>query len=371
MHTREVPRQQWVPWSFSLPQVGYTTRVEQGSPKDVDMSAEPPNGGASSGAVSEPGGPADESVGVETLPDGSVSIPILEEELVVRKRRVVRERILVRKRIEMEEERVEVELALERLDVEADEGLLDEDEGASTERREQGASRAAVRALLTVDDIPTLRNIPVIAADGVELGRVGDAFYDEGDRRLRLVGVASDPVGLRRLLVPLDGAVLADDGLRVRYTKPELERLPNAPEDLIRAEQSAREPIEPERSAGAALVRHEEELQVGKRVRELGAVRARKRIETQSASELVGRAIEHFEDVEHLPPNEDDSAEIETLPDGSVSIPILEEQLVVTKRPVVRERVLIRKHAQSERYRIEAKLRREQIDVDEHNVRHG
>ena len=38
---------------------------------------------------------------------------------------------------------------------------------------------------------------------------------------------------------------------------------------------------------------------------------------------------------------------------------------------VVRERVLIRKNAQSERYRIEATLRREQIDVDEHNVRHG
>jgi len=42
-----------------------------------------------------------------------------------------------------------------------------------------------------------------------------------------------------------------------------------------------------------------------------------------------------------------DSGEIEYLDDGSVSIPIIDEELVVYKRLVVRERVIVRKDAKS------------------------
>ncbi len=52
------------------------------------------------------------------------------------------------------------------------------------------------------------------------------------------------------------------------------------------------------------------------------------------------------------------------LPDGSVSIPILEEELVVTKRTVVRERILIRKRTVTEHQRVEAELRRERVELD-------
>ena len=112
------------------------------------------------------------------------------------------------------------------------------------------------------------------------------------------------------------------------------------------------------------LVRHEEELEVGKDVREVGAVRARKTVEARSVTETVPRQTEHFEDVERLPPAEHDSGEVETLPDGSVSIPILEEELVVTKRVVVRERVLIRKRTEIEHERVQAELRKERLEID-------
>jgi uncharacterized protein (TIGR02271 family) len=59
-----------------------------------------------------------------------------------------------------------------------------------------------------------------------------------------------------------------------------------------------------------------------------------------------------------------DSGEVETLPDGSISIPVFEEQLVVEKRLVVRERVIIRKHRVTEEHRIEAELRRERVDIE-------
>ena len=112
------------------------------------------------------------------------------------------------------------------------------------------------------------------------------------------------------------------------------------------------------------LVRHEERLSLGRREEERGAVRARKRVETRRVEEAVPRRVERLREPERTGPNEEDSGEIETLPDGSLSIPLLEEELVITKRTVVRERVIIRKESEIEDERIEAELRRERIELE-------
>jgi uncharacterized protein (TIGR02271 family) len=65
-----------------------------------------------------------------------------------------------------------------------------------------------------------------------------------------------------------------------------------------------------------------------------------------------------------VPVGEGDSGEIETLPDGSLSIPLYEEELVVSKRTVLRERVIIRKELAARTERVEAELRREQVELD-------
>ena len=116
--------------------------------------------------------------------------------------------------------------------------------------------------------------------------------------------------------------------------------------------------------AGAAsVVRSEEQLEVGTAAFEAGAVHAKKRVETERVEEIVPREVEDA-DVERVGPGESDSGEIETLPDGSVSIPILEEELVVTKRTVVRERIVIRKRTRTEEQRVEAELRKERVEVE-------
>lgn len=61
---------------------------------------------------------------------------------------------------------------------------------------------------------------------------------------------------------------------------------------------------------------------------------------------------------------ENDSGEIEVLPDGSVSIPLFEEGLVVTRRQVLRERVVIRKEPVTGWETVDVKLRREHIAFD-------
>jgi uncharacterized protein (TIGR02271 family) len=117
----------------------------------------------------------------------------------------------------------------------------------------------------------------------------------------------------------------------------------------------------------ASVVRSEEELGLEAVEREQGAARARKWVETERASEHVPRSVEHFEEVERIAPNDEDSGEIETLPDGSVSIPILEEELVIEKRTIVRERLIIRKRTETRHEHVETMLRKERvaIDVDE------
>lgn len=114
---------------------------------------------------------------------------------------------------------------------------------------------------------------------------------------------------------------------------------------------------------GPSVVRHEEELRIGVLSQEAGTVRARKVVETERAWEDVGRGVEHAE-FERAEPSGIDSGEIETLPDGSVSIPLFEEELVISKRLVVRERIIIRKRTVTERQRVEADLRRERVEID-------
>ena len=59
-----------------------------------------------------------------------------------------------------------------------------------------------------------------------------------------------------------------------------------------------------------------------------------------------------------------DSGEVETLPDGAISVPIIEEELVITKRLVVKERIIIRKGTVVENRRVEAHLRKERLVVE-------
>lgn len=160
---------------------------------------------------------------IHTLDDGSVVVPVLEEELVVTKRRRVRERVVVRRRTETRPERVRETLLRETVDVDADGDVVFDGERARPADGVMPDTEVPLRGLLTVDDIPTLRNVPVLAPDGEQLGHVGDVEYDEATRRIHTVGVSGGLLGLRRVDVPAEGAVLAADGLHVTATRAELE----------------------------------------------------------------------------------------------------------------------------------------------------
>ena len=117
------------------------------------------------------------------------------------------------------------------------------------------------------------------------------------------------------------------------------------------------------RDEEASVVRHEDELELATQEYEAGSVRARKRVETDQVERVEPRSVE-YGDFERAPASDGDSGEIETLEDGSISIPLFEERLVVSKELFVRERVILRKRTVTEQHRIEAELRKEQIAVE-------
>ena len=113
----------------------------------------------------------------------------------------------------------------------------------------------------------------------------------------------------------------------------------------------------------AEVVRREEEVVLGRVERDVGDVRMRKVVEERPFEDVVPRGIEHA-DFERVPADPEDAGDVRQLPDGSVSIPVFEEQLVVEKRVIVRERVLVRKRVESVPQQIRADLRREVVEVD-------
>lgn len=113
------------------------------------------------------------------------------------------------------------------------------------------------------------------------------------------------------------------------------------------------------------VVLSEEQLRTATETEQVGSARAVKHVDTETVTSRVDRGTEHA-DLERLAVADAgaDSGQVETLPDGSLSIPVFEEQIVVTKRLVVRERVVVRKHTVYEEHVVTADLQRERLEVE-------
>jgi uncharacterized protein (TIGR02271 family) len=108
--------------------------------------------------------------------------------------------------------------------------------------------------------------------------------------------------------------------------------------------------------------RTEEELRAGTRERQAGALNVRKRVRTDR--EQIEVPTRHEEvTIDRVPiDSETSGAEIG---DDEVSIPVTEEEVVVEKRPVVKEEVRIRKDVVEDTEVVEEDVRREEVEIDD------
>jgi uncharacterized protein (TIGR02271 family) len=108
--------------------------------------------------------------------------------------------------------------------------------------------------------------------------------------------------------------------------------------------------------------RTEEELRAGTREREAGALNVRKRVRTDREQVRVPTRHEEVS-VERVPVNDREASEAE-IGDDEVSMPVVEEEVVTEKRPVVKEELRIRKDVVEDEEVVEENVRKEEIDVD-------
>lgn len=140
---------------------------------------------------------------------------------------------------------------------------------------------------------------------------------------------------------------------QVRGGARDQERLtePNVPEDELRVQRS------------------EEELEVGTREREAGAVRVGKRVRTDRERILVPKKRVEVT-VERVPVEEGatstaSEATGSKIGEDEIVVPVVEEEVVVEKRPVVKEEIRIRKDVVEETQVVEEDVRREEVEVDD------
>jgi uncharacterized protein (TIGR02271 family) len=108
--------------------------------------------------------------------------------------------------------------------------------------------------------------------------------------------------------------------------------------------------------------RSEEELLAGTREREVGSVNIRKRVRTDRERIDVPTRREEVS-VERVPASgEATEAQIGA---DEVSVPVVEDEVVVQKKPVAKEEIRIRKDVVHERQIVEEDVRREEVEIED------
>ncbi len=258
------------------------------------------------------------------------------------------------------------------------------------------------------DGEPDIRGWDIRSADGRKIGEVDDLLVDTGELKVRYITMKLDdkfsperrhsvlPIGTARLDDDEDEVVVnlradAIGGLPA-YTPGEelsreheqslIDRLGKAEHDKSGAKLGNsddfygqpyfddNQAFEGRRAKGKSngnakyLTRSEEELAIGKRKVQAGSVDVSKHVETEHVRKSVPVSREEVT-VERRPVSGDRKMDANAqITDDEIRIPLMQEEVIADKRTVVKEEIVIKKHAVQGEQVIEADLRKEQVDVD-------
>src|SRR5918993_27566 len=237
-----------------------------------------------------------------------------------------------------------------------------------------------------------------------KMGNVDDLFLDESDQP-EYIGVKMGFLGTRTTLIPFEMARVNDarQTIKVAADKETLKNGPTFDDDReitpqfenevysyygLRRTQTIGDTETGEFREHAAhdegihqsrgddlededelrVQRTEEELVAGTRQREAGSIRVRKRVRTDR--ERIEVPTRHEEITVERVPVEGEATEAE-IGEGEVVVPVAEEEVIVHKRPVVKEEVRIRKDVVEETEVVEEDVRREEVEVEDETERRG
>jgi uncharacterized protein (TIGR02271 family) len=237
---------------------------------------------------------------------------------------------------------------------------------------------------------PDVRGWHVRTGDGRPIGEVEELIVDTEAQKVRYLEVGLDRKGFglrdgRTVSIPIESAQI-DRGdhtvLVERLSRDAIAALPESeylgrahpkltPHDTTpgrdqpaRTDRAERDRIDRDMSAGTPKVipRSEEELYVNTRRTQTGEVVVGKHVDTERVSQPVTVERERVH-VERRPVEGGAQNREIQMTDDEIRIPVMEEELIVEKRPVVREELVISKETVRETERVEDDVRKERFDV--------
>jgi uncharacterized protein (TIGR02271 family) len=241
---------------------------------------------------------------------------------------------------------------------------------------------------VTVERLQALRGAPVYDAAGDKIGSVEQLYVDQQTGEPEWLGIGTGFFGTKRVLVPVAGADAADAGVTVRYPKDQVKDSPDIDDDVITPDlerelysyygipygtsQSGRalpegdrdydRQVDLEAADQQAVTRHEEELKVGKREVDAGRLRLHKWVETEQVEVPVELRKEKARVVREPV---DGSATEGVIGEDAIEVTLSEEQPVVEKQTVAKERIGIEKTVETEQQTVGDEVRKERVDVDD------
>lgn len=276
---------------------------------------------------------------------------------------------------------------------------------------------------MTTFDVNAILSSTAYGSDGDKIGKVEQVFLDDNSGEPTFLTVNTGLFGAKENFVPVKGARQDGDRVVLPYTKDVIKDAPkvDADQHLSPAEEEElyryyelnynddrtagtdrdrttaaagtagvagtaaadrgvadrdvadrdRDAVDQDRrdvaaTAGdeASVVRHEERVNVGTQEREAGHARLRKYVVTDH--ETVDVPVEREEVTVERTPINDTNARVDngTIGEEEVDVTLHEERPVVQKEAVAVEEVGLNKQTVQETQRVEADVRKEQVDVE-------
>lgn len=248
---------------------------------------------------------------------------------------------------------------------------------------------------MTQEQLSGLYNSDVLDETGDKIGGVGQVYLDDQNDRPTWVTVKTGFFGTKETFIPLDRASMSGNDIKVPYAKSYVKDAPNVDADHhITPEEEAelyryynveyaasdadydrgadhgadldRDRARLDTDRGDSVVRHEEELRVGKERVETGRVRLRKHVVNEQKTVTVPVQREEVRlESEPLQPGDVAAGRIG---EEEVSVTLSEERPVVEKDVVAKERVGLGKEVHTEERTVTETVAKEQVEIDRDTV---
>jgi uncharacterized protein (TIGR02271 family) len=238
-------------------------------------------------------------------------------------------------------------------------------------------------------DVSQWNDRTMIGSDGEKIGKISEIYEDPQTGKPEWATVSTGLFGTKSNFVPLAGASPEGEDVRVPVTKAQVKDAPGVEADGELSEQEEQRLFEhygvPYTTAGSttahgapaagtaeeaggddAMTRSEEELRVGTEQRERGRARLHKYVVTEQVQKTVPVQREEVR-VEREPitdANIDEATAGPEISEAEHEVVLQEEEPVVEKRAVPKERVRLEKDTVADEREVSEEVRKERIETE-------